>query len=365
MERICLVYGGDSVESEISVLTALKVQTELEKFSYPYVMVYLDHEGNFYTGEGLNHKNNYPEKIRFHPGKFEKKDGCFWFKSGMKKQYFDVVMLLCHGQGAEDGTLGGYFDTLKIPCLYPGLSISALLQDKAVFKRVMQSLNVPQTKFSVLTEKEFSSSDAYLKNLSELRYPLVVKPAHLGSSIGVQKIQNAEDLVSSLMDAFRYDDCVVIEEAVCSLKEINIAILRKDGEVVSSQLERVNGEDRVLSFLDKYDNYTLGESHIIPADIDKKTVKKIVFLSKKIYQQLNIRSVVRFDYLFDQSSGEIYLNEINAIPGSLSYYLFEGLDIRLVDLIDLLLQQFRLDRIEKKKKVTHYSDGFLASLKEK
>lgn len=365
MEKLCLVFGGDSVENEISVLTALKVQKELEKYSCDYLMVYLDHFGNFYSGEGLLHKDNYVNKTGFRKGSFVKEKECCFFKYGFRKEKFDYVFLLVHGKGAEDGTLGGFFDTLKIPCLYPGLSNSSLLQNKANFKRVMESLNVSQTRYEVVLHFDFLLNVAQNKKITKLLYPLIVKPCSLGSSVGVSKVSNENELIDSLFNAFKYDDVVIIEEAVENLKEINVALLRKDDELFVSSLERVNDEDRVLSFIDKYDNYELSKSHIIPADIDKKISKRIVYIAKKVYKILDLKSVVRFDFLFDESKGVIYLNEINAIPGSISYYLFENDNMRLIDLIEMLVNQFKVDLVNSKKLITHYEDGFLKNLKGK
>lgn len=364
MDKICLVYGGDSNENEISILTALKVQGELEKFSYPYMMVYLDHNGNFYNGTGLLHKNNYAQKAHFKKGEFHQLNGKYYFQNKMKKHYFDMVLLLCHGSNCEDGTLGGYFDTLKIPCIYPGLSVSSLVQDKANFKRVLDSLNIPQVKYQILSKEEYFG-DFKMNEFLNLRYPIIVKPSHQGSSIGVNKVIDEQGLSLAIIDAFRYDDEIVLEEAVTNLKEINISIMKKENEIFVSDLERVNDKNDILTFYDKYDNYTFSESHIIPADIDKKVAKKIAFTAKKVYKTLNIKSVVRFDFLYDYEKSNVYLNEINAIPGSLSYYLYESKGMRLYDLIMALVDQYKLDKIEKDKLITKYNDGFLEKLKEK
>ena len=365
MDKICLVYGGDSVESDISILTALKVQKELDKFSYPYMMVYLDHDGNFYTGNGLLYKENYKDLLGFKKGNFFKKKDEFFFKTRLKKEKFDIVLLLCHGYHSEDGTLGGFFDTLKIPCIYPGLIQSALLQDKISFKRIMDSLNINQTKYEVLTESDFTNLVEKETSITNLSFPLVVKPSHLGSSIGVKKVFNEKDLIEALFDGFRYDRDMILEEAILNLKEINVAIFNYKNELKVSSLERVNNEEKILSFIDKYDNYSLSDSHIIPADIDNRVGKKIVYIAKKVYQELGLKSVVRFDFLYDEVTKKIYLNEVNAIPGSLSYYLFENQDIKMVDLVDMMVEEFKLEYVKSKKKISSYNEGFLTNLKAK
>lgn len=362
MKKFCLVYGGDSLEAEISILTALKVQKELEKFSYPYMMVYLDHDGNFYTGKSLLFKTNYTHLTKFKKGNFEKSNQHYYFKTKFKKEEFDVVLLLVHGYHAEDGTLGGYFDTLKIPCIYPGLIQSALLQDKVAFKRIMSGLNIKQTKYIVLNENEFNLKKESL--VIDLKYPLIVKPSLLGSSIGVNKVNNENELFNALYEGFKFDETLIIEEAVNNLKEINVALLKVDNEIIVSSLERVNDKEKVLSFIDKYDNYSLTDTHIIPADIDNKIAKKIIYNAKMVYQKLNLKSIIRFDYLLDYERNEFYLNEVNAIPGSLSYYLFENKDIKMVDLVDLLYKAYKENKKEDLKKLHQYNQT-LNSLKEK
>ena len=363
MKKICLVFGGDSLENEISILTALKVKDELIKYSYPFELVYLDHDGNFYGGEGLINKNNYHHKLHFKKGEFINKNDEYYFKYGFKKVKFDLVFLLCHGLHAEDGTVGGYFDTLKIPCLYPGLEVSSILQNKTLTKKLVNIINIPVTKSITLLEREYKDKIDLIDE--KLSYPLIVKPNYLGSSIGVRKVLNKKDLNNSLFEVFRYDNSALIEECVENLKEINVAIFRYKDKLITSEVERVNNDDKVLSFYDKYDNYSFNDSHIIPADIPSKILKKVLYYSKRAYNYLDIKSVVRFDFLFDQQKNEVYLNEINAIPGSLSYYLFEKQDIKMIDLIEMLIEQYYLDYNNQKRKIYSYKEDFLSTLKEK
>lgn len=365
MKKICLVYGGDSLENEISVLTALRISKDLDKYSYPYMMVYGDKIGQFYTGEALKKRDNYQMKKGFICGSFIKKNGKNYFRSRFKKEEFDLVILLAHGKGAEDGTLGGYFDTLKIPCIYPGLTKSSLIQDKGLFKEIMKSLNISQCKFQRINERQFNNFLQKNKNITELGYPLIIKPNHLGSSIGIVKAHDEEELKKALEEVFTYEDEAIIEECLESFKEINVAIVKKDDEIVVSELERVNNSNDILTFMDKYDNYKLTESHIIPADIDHKIRKKIINLARKIYLSLNLTFVVRFDFLLDSRNNAVYLNEINAIPGSLAYYLFEPIGIKTIDLIQILLDNYENEQIKKSKKKEEYEDDILSYLKEK
>ena len=198
MKKICLVFGGDSLENEISILTALKVKDELKKHSYSFEMVYLDHEGNFYTGEALLNKNNYYNKVKFKKGYFIKENNKNFFKFGFFKFEFDIVLLLSHGLHAEDGTLCGFFNTLKIPCVCPNVEISSLLQNKSNLKRILSSINIPVTKSITLKENEFDFKTDLIDQ--KLSYPLICKPNYLGSSIGVSKVNNKDELILSLKE---------------------------------------------------------------------------------------------------------------------------------------------------------------------
>ena len=363
MKKICLVFGGDSLENEISILTALKVKDELKKHSYSFEMVYLDHDGIFYTGEALLNKNNYYNKVKFKKGYFIRENNKNLFRFGLFRFEFDIVLLLSHGLHCEDGTLCGFFNTLKIPCICPSVEVSSLVQNKSNLKRLLSSINIPVTKSITLKESEFDLK-TFLAD-QKLSYPLICKPNYLGSSIGVSKVNDKDELITALKDIYKYDKTAIVEECVDNLKEINIAITKRNNEILLSECERVNDKNKILSFNDKYDNYSFNESHIIPADVPKKVIKQIKYYTKKAFLFLNMNGVLRFDYLYDEKTKMIYLNEINAIPGSLSYYLFEPLGIRFIDLIEILIEQYYLDFNNEKKKILSYREDFISSLKEK
>lgn len=364
MKKICLVYGGDSLENEISILTALKIEKELDKYSYPHMLVYLDENGNFYTGTPLKRKENYQFRSHFIKGQFEKKNNKYYFKTRFKKEEFDMTLLLCHGQGSEDGTLGGFFDTLKIPCIYPGIVKSAIIQDKGYFKEIMKALNIDQVNYLRLNEKSFENMMQKNTLKIDLKYPLIIKPSHLGSSIGIKKVDNIDELLSAIYDTFKYDEEIIIEECLTKFKEVNIAIFRNH-DLIISELERVNDQNSILTFLDKYDNYRPNDSHVIPADINPKFKKKIIAIAKKVYLNLNLKSVMRFDFLLDEENGKIYLNEVNAIPGSLAYYLFEPLKIKMIDLIQMMIEAYENEMQAQKNRVHDFDDDLLLQLKDK
>ena len=348
MDIIALVYGGDSVESDISVVTFKKIKDKLLKEGIETIDIYLSRDGYFY----LNDK----EKMKI--GQFEKCDGTTYFKTRFKRYEFDVVLPLVHGQGVEDGRLGAYFDILKIPCMYSGIINSALLQNKSYLKKIMNYYNIPNTKYVDLKYEDFIDVKFDLKeHIKELKYPLIIKPNNLGSSIGVSKVFDYNNLLSSLDKAFSFDNEVLIEECVNNLKEVNIAVLGYKDNIVFSELETVSNKDEVLTFFDKYLLSKDKTTRIIPSDISLDIKKAIIEITRNAFISLSCFGVVRFDYLIDESNHLIYLNEINTIPGSLAYYLFEPLNISVGKICSIMYENYiKKIRFEKRVK-TNYEEG--------
>lgn len=344
MNRIAIVYGGDSIESDISVLSYKKIKTMLIDEGIKTLDIFLDRTGSFYV--------NYNNKIRM--GHFEKIGESCYFKTRFSRYEFDVVLPLVHGKGVEDGSLGAFFDILKMPCMYSGVLNSSLLQNKSYFKKILNYYNIPNTKFVDLSYDEYIDIDFDLELLiKDLSYPLIIKPNNLGSSVGVSKVYEYSELLSSLDNAFKYDNEILIEEAVCNLKEVNIAVLGYKDNLVFSELETVSKKDDILSFYDKYLLSKDKKTRIIPSDISID-IKEI---SKKTFKCLSCFGVNRFDYLIDELSNEVYLNEINTIPGSLAYYLFEPLNIQAYKIIQIMYENYRKKlKDENRLLKTYYED---------
>ena len=185
-KRIVIVYGGKSVESEISILTALKAYKELKKVNPDVYLVYLDKNGNFYSGKGLLNLENYVSLKDFKKVKFNKLFSLTYFRH-IKRIYFDEVLILGHGKNIEDGTLSSYFETLNIPYLYDDLTNSSLFIDKIKTKLILNSLNIPLVNYQIIHSYQ---NDINIK----LDYPLIIKPSRLGSSIGIEKVNSSNEL---------------------------------------------------------------------------------------------------------------------------------------------------------------------------
>ncbi len=342
--KIVLLYGGNSLESDISEVTFKKVSSLLKESKYEVLGIFLNHEGEFF----LNNKK----------GMFYKNKDTYYFKVGFKKYYFSYVLPLVHGKNSEDGTLGAFFDILKIPCIYSGVLNASILQDKAKFKDLGKTYNIPTAKYTYLTYSEYMNINIDLKELiKDFSYPLIVKPSSLGSSIGVKKVTTLEELILALDKAFSYDECVLIEECITSLKEVNIALLGDKEKQIVSLLETVSNKEDVLSYFDKYLTSKDKVTRIIPSDINDIQKEEIIKISKEAFIKYNCFGIIRFDYLINQKTNNIYLNEINTIPGSLAYYLFEPLSIKMSDIIDTLINLYNKKVNREKRLVTSYHQG--------
>lgn len=316
MYKICLVCGGNSLESEISVLSALKVYNVIKQSDYESILVYQDKDGNFFDCSKATDIKSFVRLPKTRKGSFIKtKDRCS-FQVGFKKMYFDYVWPIVHGKNTEDGTMKAFFDTLQIPTFGNCLAVSALIQDKDFFKRWAKANGITTLKHYVVTSSEFKQKLDYLK--SSYTFPLIVKPAQLGSSIGVRRVDDEEGLSSSLAEVFKYDDKAIVEEFCQDLLELNIALVRTNKGILNSKVDVTNREDRVLTFEDKY----LDNKKIENEDTDSSIVTKVYDYAIKVYNLLSLSGPVRFDYLYSRKTKKLYMNEVNIIPGSLSLDLF-------------------------------------------
>lgn len=354
MKRTVIVYGGNSTESEISILTALKVYKEFKKVNKNLYLVYLDHDGNFYSSKDLVKLENYSDKKNFKKVSFNKVNSKYFFKGKLKRTYFDIVLILGHGKNIEDGTLSSYFETLNIPYCYDDLSNVSLLQDKGKTKLLFSSLDIPQVDYQIIHKFE------YKQNIKKhLKFPLIIKPSRLGSSIGIVKVNCVDELHQEIMNAFRYDETLVIEECIEDKIEYNIALLGYEDTIIVSEVEEVNRSKEVLSFFDKYDYSNGNEKRIICPNISRKIKEELIKISRKVFNKLNLCGIYRFDFIYDTKSNTLFLNEVNSLPGSLAYYLFEPKGINMIDLVLMYIDFHSQKNKNRKLLFSTYQDGFV------
>ena len=317
MKNVAVFFGGESVEHDVSIITGVMTLNSIDRLKYNPVPIYVS-DNTFYTGELLfeveNYKNlNYKKlkKVTFINGSpilYEVK------KNNKLKPFLTIAVGInaMHGGLGEEGGIIGVIKGNSIASVSPDLLASAVCMDKGASKIFLKGLGVKTVQGNVVEGLESG-----LKLAKKIGYPVIVKPYKLGSSIGVKTANDPNQLKHAFYDCLKYGDKVLIEKLLQDFTEINCACYKKlSGEIVTSECERPIGKKEVLSFDDKYQN---GDREF-PANIPYEISNKIKGITKKVYNALSITGTIRVDYFY--KNGEVYLNEINTVPGSLSYYLF-------------------------------------------
>ena len=353
--NVAVFFGGDSVEHEVSIISAVQAMTHLNREKYNVIPVYLSKSGIMYTSSDMFEINNFKNineliaKSRIveisnnGQGVILKTDKKNDF-SGKKPIKLDVALPVVHGTNCEDGTLQGYLEMLRLPYVGCDVLASSVGMDKAIFKSVLRTAGIP-----VLDCIRFSANDysEYSKNILQridtaIGFPLIVKPVNLGSSIGISKVNTKDDLNSAIETAFMYSDSVLVERAVQNLREINCSVLGDKNDCTASPCEEPFGNDEILSYEDKYTNSskTKGMASLkrrIPADIPDAVTESIREFACRTFKAIGAHGVVRIDFLMDDQSKEIFVNEINTIPGSLAFYLWEAAGMKYTEMLDKLV----------------------------
>jgi D-alanine-D-alanine ligase len=320
MENILVVFGGNSVEAEVSVVTANLVLNCLNSSKYNAIPVFITKDNRFCLGDELksleffkNGNQSTNKTALFCPGS---KNLYYQQKGKIKKLcVIDGVLNCCHGGLGEGGSLIGFFKSVGIEVYSPTEFCSSLLLDKFHTKTFFKCSGV-KTVGAVLHEALAPIDKTVALAEKRLSYPMIVKPATLGSSIGIGVAKNKTALINLITSAIKYDDRVVVEEFLSGAIELNCAVYRGENGIKISECERPLSKGDILSFDDKY---FCGE-RVFPADIPTFLADEIKSITQKVYTMLDISGVIRIDYLYH--NGKVYLNEVNTVPGSLALYLF-------------------------------------------
>ncbi len=366
MKKTAIVFGGDTCEHDISIVTAFLAKEEFINNKKPCLFIYLGRNGNFYYGKALNKKENYLSLKGFKRGFFKRIHNKTYFIKGIQKEKIKDVLLCVHGNGMEDGTLGAFFDILKVPVTYCGVESSSIIQNKYLTKLILKENDIPVVNGIKINQIIFKNMHFNIQTLIEdYSFPLIIKPLHLGSSIGVYKCHDIEDLNKNLTLLFKLDSEILIEECISSLKEFNVAIVGDERETFISSIEEVNHDNRILTFKDKYEEFSSTNEKEIPAIITKELADTINEYALKAFHAFSCFGVVRFDFLFDTKNEKLYLNEINSIPGSLAFYLFEDKGMSFKELINRILDSANYRYYLNKEKITTYDDSNLLNIGKK
>ncbi len=356
-KNLIVAFGGISPEHEVSVLTAMQAIAALEGTEYNIVPLYITKSGRWLTGENLLDLSNYKDlksleknavSCAIATGETGQPLLVQQFVRGMfaKPKQWPIYAVLCafHGSDGENGAFQGVCESFNIPYTGSGVLASSVGMDKVKAKELCAVHDIPVTKSVDFYEKDWeNNSESIITGIEALGYPLVVKPVNLGSSIGVNMVNNREGLVDSIETAFRYDPHLMVEEAIQPLMEINCSVLGTPTDCKASVCERPVGSAEFLSFQDKYqsgDTSAKGMAsadRIIPADISDELTKEIQELALKTFKTLDASGVVRIDFLVNADTKKVYFNEINTIPGSFSFYLWDKTGVSFSDLMTELI----------------------------
>ncbi len=382
--KIGVLFGGRSPEHEISIITGIQVMEVLNKEKYEVIPIYISKEGRWIQGDESFLKPS--TFVNLDTVKSQKKSlvmssdpnikGLISESSGLSlsksfsAQNLDVVFPVFHGRYGEDGSIQGLFEISGIPYVGCDVETSAIGMDKTVSKRIAKAIGVPVLEdIWVLSSQWKNDRKKILSEIkNKLKFPVFIKPSRLGSSIGLSKAHDLKEIEESLDVAFFYDTKVMVEESMEDAHEINISILGNNPyEVSACEMPVSSGE--VLSFEDKY-TFQKGPSkgmasakRIIPAPIKEVTRRKIEEYAKMFFAEIGGQGMARIDFLLSKDESQIYLNEINTLPGSVAFYLWKEVGVTFDVLVDKLVT-FALERSEEKNNlVTTFSSNILSGFK--
>lgn len=324
MKNVVVIFGGESCEHDVSVITGVMALNAVDKTLYNPIPVYIAKNGRWYTSDKMKDVSvfkNIELKKLVEVTLLPPSRNLYAIKKNRLKELGEIysVVNCCHGGDGESGGLYAIIKNCSISCTSSGLFSSALAMDKEFTKLALKGIGVAclscvrinRDTFYLQREHVFSTIQ------EKLGFPIIVKPARLGSSIGISIAKTVDELEKGLMQAYVYDSKVIVEKALVGFREINCAAYKRAGEVVVSECEEPILNNQMLTFNDKY---KLPVQKDFPAKIDEEIREKIRKTTKAIYQKLNFSGVIRIDYLLVDK--EVYVNEINSVPGSLAYYLF-------------------------------------------
>ena len=355
--RVAMMFGGKSVEHEVSVISGIQAVMNMDTDKYEVIPVYMTKKNDMYIGEDIGKIESYKDidgllKRSQRVIMMNEGDRVVLLQYPLKKfgknysQEIDVVFPVVHGTNVEDGALQGYFKTLGVPFVGCDVTASAVGMDKYIMKAILKESDVPVLDAKVFTLSDYAEIDEMIAAIeSAIGYPVIVKPVNLGSSVGISVAKDRVELTRSIDDAFRYATKVLVEHAISNLREINCAVLGDENEAVASECEEPLHTKDILSYEDKYVSNAKGSgskgmasvSRKIPAELTPEKREEVRELAVRAFQALGCNGVSRIDFMIDEDNGKLYFNEINTIPGSLAFYLWEPIGVPYKELLDRMI----------------------------
>jgi D-alanine-D-alanine ligase len=381
-KQIGVIFGSRSCEREVAIISAVQLMRHADPEKYDIIPVYIDEAGNWYTGEPLKEIGTYkpfnPDKkgiVRVFPDLSSGSGALLTHIKGtglLAKEKIeiaarvDVYIVVMHGLNGEDGTLQGLLELANVPYTSTGVAGSALGMDKIMMKQFFRGADLPVLPGIGISRSFYEKNPREVTEQieRELGFPVFVKPANLGSSIGVSRADDRESLADSLELAFEYDRRVLIEKGLNQPIELNCSVLGYDEEVEASPIEMPVNQDEFLDFRDKYlasgGSKGMASLHrILPAPIEDELRDEIQEISKRIFRMMDCKGVVRIDYMYDRDTGKLYITEINTIPGSLAFYLWENAGLSYSRLIDRMIDYAEKAHADKNRANYAYTSDIL------
>ncbi len=357
MKNVAVIFGGRSVEHDISILTGVMALNSIDKDKFNAIPIYITKGGEWFTSKTLfdldEYKNLKLDKLK--KVCFVQGENVLYEVKGKKLKKIESIFCVVncmHGERGEDGALSGLFKMCNIPTTSSDVLPSAISMDKNASSIMLSAMKIPTLKSMTI-----SSAEQVEKVMEKLEFPLIVKPNLLGSSIGISKAIDKKSLILAIENALKYGEKVIIQPFLQDFIEINCAVYRdENGDLHVSECERPIARDKILSFGDKYKD---GKREF-PANIDKKLSDKIKTLSKKVYTELDFDGVIRIDFFVCKN--KVYVNEINSIPGSLSYYLFYDTMKGFSKMLSSLIMASERKHLQGQGYITEYNSGILSSI---
>ena len=358
--NIGVIFGGNSLEHELSILTAVQAMDNIDKERYEVVPIYIAKDLTIYAGGMLRYIdsfkdfhliNRYATKVNI----VNKKGKFILETTGLIRREYKEIHLafpMVHGKNTEDGAIVGYLETLGIPVIGSDIYSSSACQDKVFTKEILKANNLPTIDYVDFTDTDYKmDKEDIFKQIDKLTYPLIIKPTRLGSGIGIEIINRKEELESSIDKTLLNDERVLVEEYITNRREFNMSVLLSKGKLIGSVIEEIEKEEP-CSYYDKYhkDEDNSKEDtfkRTYPANISKLLAEEIEKTSKKAYKALALSGVARIDYVYDQKTKKLYINEINTIPNFFSHHLFDDKNIDYRELLGIMIKE-AIDKVNKK-----------------
>ncbi len=372
--KIGVIFGGKSVEHEVSIISAIQAIKNIDHNKYEVLPIYMTKNNEMYVGDKISKIENYKNIKDLLTGStrvtlINNNNKTELYKFPFKKlsnnyyDYIDIAFPIVHGTNVEDGTLQGYLKTLNIPFVGSDVTSSAIGMNKYVTKTILKENKLPVLDSLVINTYQYiDDNQEVLKKIKDkFKYPIIIKPINLGSSVGITIANNDKESLDAVDHAFTFAKEILIEKAITNIKEVNCSVIGDLEECISSVCEEpLRNNENILSYEDKYlsNNKSKGMAslgRLIPANISKTTEKTIKEYAEQTFKLLNCNGVVRIDFIIDLDLDEIYINEINAIPGSLSFYLWEATDLKYQDLLTKIIE-LSLKRQREEKNISYIFD---------